>query len=109
MLLASDDELDHARQQWLMARERLTPSGGREELDAFEHADRRLFAAFAADWTGSDNALLSAFQEFRRALVEQGDETRLRGIFLEGALAYARSGIGGNAGQCAARQRSTGL
>ena len=83
MPLASDHELNHACQQWLTARNGLTHRSGRGKLDAFEHADRRLFAAFAADWTGSDDALADAYQEFQRVLVKQDDEARLWGILIE--------------------------
>ena len=76
-LVGSDEELAYASERWLMARETFLRSGAANGWDEFRNADCQLFAAFAADWTGSDEALANAYQQFRQILVVEDDWSRL--------------------------------
>ena len=75
--MGSDEELAYVSERWLIARECFLQSGGVYGWDEFRNADCQLFAAFAADWTGSDKALTNAYQQFRQILVLEDDCSRL--------------------------------
>lgn len=70
MGLTPEKEMQHACEQWLEARERLHDGEGTGGLHGYREAGRRLFAAFASEWTGDDARLLSAYRSFQEALVE---------------------------------------
>lgn len=59
-------------EQWLAARTSFH-AGAEAGLKAYCHADRRLLAAFAADWAFDNTQLLAqVYQDFQDMLVTEG-------------------------------------
>ena len=63
-------DLEDAIDAWLTAREEWLTGVGREKLDRFTAATNVLYAAFAQDWQGDERTLPEAFEQFKKALIE---------------------------------------
>jgi hypothetical protein len=62
-------QMHAAIEQWLAARAKYY-TGDVDSADAYDAADTRLLAAFAADWSPDDPRMFgTAYQKFRAALV----------------------------------------
>ena len=71
-----EQEMRQSTAQWLEARADFFEDSCGETLAAYSDADRRLCAAFAADWVGKDPALLSrAYFDFQEVLTANSDRT----------------------------------
>lgn len=69
-----EQEMRQSIAQWLEARADFYEGGSGEALAAYSDADRRLCAAFAAEWEGKDPALLSrAYCDLQEVLTANSD------------------------------------
>lgn len=68
-MLDAEQEMRHAIDEWLAAREKFH-THGRGYLAAYSAADVRLLEAFASDWAPGDHEMFAtAYQGFRAAIV----------------------------------------
>ncbi len=63
-------DLDAAIDNWLAARLQWLAGKSADKLDRFNIASRVLYAAFAEDWKGDEDSLVSGFEQFRKSLME---------------------------------------
>ena len=66
-------DLEDAIDDWLAARDQWLGGCGRESLEPFTNATNMLYAVFSEDWRGDERSLIEAFEQFRKALVADGD------------------------------------
>jgi len=66
-------DLEHAIERWLAAREQCSCGCCQEKLEPSTNATNMLYAAFSEDCQGDERTMPEAFEQFRKALVEDGD------------------------------------
>jgi hypothetical protein len=66
-------DLEDAIKEWFAKREQTLCCCGQEPLEQFTDATNMLYAAFSEDWQGDEQTLPESFEQFRKALVADGD------------------------------------